>query len=179
MARSRACIICKTCWDLSKAVFIALGSNLGDPVANVLSAFEELERLSQAPVQRSSLWRSSPVDCPPGSPDFINAAAVIEPLTGETPESFLGKLQALEMEAGRQSKLVMNEPRPLDLDIIAFGSEQRSSAKLTIPHSRFHERSFVLKPLAEIAPDAVFPGQTRSIAEMLDALRPDDLLIRL
>ena len=103
----------------------------------------------------------------------------IEPLTEETPETLLAKLQALEKSAGRQPKVVMNEPRPLDLDIIAFGSEQMSSAKLTIPHPRFYERSFVLKPLAEIAPDAVFPGQTRSIAEILDALAPDDSLIRL
>tara|TARA_Y100000588_G_scaffold81543_1_gene85766 strand:+ start:18688 stop:19182 length:495 start_codon:yes stop_codon:yes gene_type:complete len=164
---------------LSKVAYIALGSNLGDPIAHIQFAFKELETLSQTPVRQSSIWRSTPVDCPPGSPDFINAAAAIKPLTEETPETLLGKLQALEINAGRQPKVVMNEPRPLDLDIIAFGAEQRSSAELTIPHPRFHERSFVLKPLAEIAPGVVFPGHIQSIAEMLDALAPNDTLIRL
>lgn len=167
------------CWALSKSAYIALGSNLGDSVANIRSAFEDLEYLSQTPVRRSSLWRSTPTDCPPGSPDFINAAVAIEPLVGETPESLLDKLQALEIGAGRQPKVVMNEPRPLDLDIIAFGMEQHSSPRLTIPHPRLHVRSFVLEPLAEIAPEVIMPCHARSVAEMLATLAPDDALIRL
>ena len=115
--------ICKTFWALSKPAYIAFGSNLGDPVATLQSAFTELQTLSQKPIKQSSLWRSTPVDCPPDSPDFINAAAVLTPLDGETPESLLEKLQALEVQFGRQPKVVMNEPRPLDLDLIAFRDE--------------------------------------------------------
>ena len=106
---------CKTFWALSKPAYIALGSNLGDTAATLQSAFAELQTLSRKPIKQSSLWRSTPVDCPPDSPDFINAAAVLTPLDGETPESLLEKLQALEVQFGRQPKVVMNEPRPLDL----------------------------------------------------------------
>ncbi len=104
-------------------VYIALGSNLGDTAFTIERAFVELQKLSDRPIQQSSLWRSTPVDCPPGSPDFINAVISLEPLEGETPESLLAKLQALEVKFGRSSNEVLNEPRPLDLDIIAFGEE--------------------------------------------------------
>ena len=170
---------CKTFWALSKPAYIALGSNLGDPVATLQSAFAELKTLSRKPIQQSSLWRSTPVDCPPDSPDFINATAALTPLDGETPESLLEKLQALEVQFGRQSKVVMNEPRPLDLDIIAFGDEQRQGAQLTLPHPRFQERRFVLEPLAEIAPEAILPGQTVTVAELLARLETDEKLTRL
>ena len=158
---------------------IAIGSNLGDTVGNVEWALEQIQSLSRTPIQKSSLWRSSPVDCPPGSPDFINAAAAIIPVDAETPESLLAKLQSLEIEAGRQPKVVLNEPRPLDLDLIAFAAEQRSKPELTLPHPRFHLRRFVLAPLAEIAPDAVLPGQTQSIAELLAKLESAETLTRL
>lgn len=170
---------CKTFWALSKPAYIALGSNLGDTAATLQSAFAELQTLSRKPIKQSSLWRSTPVDCPPDSPDFINAAAVLTPLDGETPESLLEKLQALEVQFGRQPKVVMNEPRPLDLDIIAFGGEQRQEAQLTLPHPRFQERRFVLEPLAEIAPEAILPGQSVTVAELLARLRADDTLTRL
>lgn len=170
---------CKTFWALSKPAYIALGSNLGDPVATLQSAFDELKTLSRRPIQQSSLWRSTPVDCPPDSPDFINATAALTPLDGETPESLLEKLQALEVQFGRQTKVVMNEPRPLDLDLIAFRDEQRQGAQLTLPHPRFQERRFVLEPLAEIAPEAILPGQSVTVAELLARLGADDTLTRL
>ena len=151
---------------------VALGSNLGDSRRILEQAFARLQELSATPVACSSLWRSSPVDCPPGSSDFINAVAVIIPLPGETPESLLAKLRALEVEFGRAPKIVLNEPRPLDLDLIAFGSEVRSTAQLILPHPRASERRFVLAPLNEIAPGLVLPGQVRTVAELLDSLTP-------
>ena len=161
---------------MSRVAYIALGSNLGDPIAIVQSAFEQLQSLSQTPVVRSSLWRSTPVDCPEGSPDFINAVAGIIPIEDETPESLLVKLKALEMEAGRRPKVVMNEPRPLDLDLISFGEVQCGSTALTLPHPRFHERRFVLAPLAEIAPEDILPGQTQTVTVLLAALKSDEIL---
>src|SRR5664279_2460666 len=100
---------------------IALGSNLGDPRRNVLQAMERLQGLSERPLLKSSLWQSTPVDCPPDSPIFVNAVLGLMPRAGETPESLLAKLQAMEKEFGRRPKQVLNEPRPLDLDLIAFG----------------------------------------------------------
>ena len=153
--------------------FIALGSNLGDSRQILLAAFEKLQALSDFPLQRSSLWETTPVDCPPGSPAFINAIAGVRPRAGETPESLLEKLQALEKSFGRQPKKVINEARPLDLDLIAFGREMRATSGLNLPHPRAHERRFVLAPLAEIAPELVLPGQRVSISQLLDDLPKD------
>ncbi len=150
---------------------MALGSNLGDPRANLLHAIERLQQFSPEPLRRSSLWQTEPVDCPPGSPPFINAIAGFLPLPEESPESLLQKLHALEKEFGRRAKKQLNEPRPLDLDIIVFGGQTRSTPELTIPHPRAHLREFVLGPLNEIAPDLIFPGQQLPVSELLSQLR--------
>src|ERR1051325_7366163 len=159
--------------------YIALGSNLGDSRALVLAAMDRLETLSAAPLLRSSLWRSTPVNCPPGSPKFVNAVVGLTPLPAETPESLLAKLQSMEKEFGRQSKQVLNEPRPLDLDLIAWCDEVRSTPVLTLPHPRAHLRRFVLQPLAEIAPGFILARQTKSIEELLAALESDEALTKL
>ena len=155
----------------SALVIIALGSNLGDSRKTILDAMAQLQSFSDEPLLKSSLWQTSPVDCPPDSPKFLNAVIAFAPRSDETPESLLAKLQALETEFGRRPKQVLNEPRPLDLDLITFGRETRSSASLTLPHPRAHERRFVLQPLSEIAPDLVLPGQSQTVAELLAGLR--------
>ena len=156
--------------EIQKRVFVALGSNLGDSRKILLDAMARLQEFSATPILKSSLWQTSPVDCPPASPKFLNAAAGLSPLAGETPESLLKKLQALEREFGRQAKKILNEPRPLDLDLIAFGSEIRNLPDLILPHPRAQERRFVLQPLGEIAPDLILPGQTRRVARLLAGL---------
>jgi 2-amino-4-hydroxy-6-hydroxymethyldihydropteridine diphosphokinase len=156
-----------------KLAIVALGSNLGDPRRKVLQAMERLQDLAEGPILKSSLWQSTPVDCPPGSPIFLNAVVGLMPRTGETPESLLLKLQTLEREFGRRPKKVMNEPRPLDLDLIAFGGEIRTTKGLTLPHPRAPMRRFVLEPLNEIAPELVLPGQSQSVAQLLERLPPD------
>ena len=112
------------------------------------------------------------MDCPPGSPPFINAVAIIHPLAKETPETLLTSLKKLEAEFGRTPKTVLNEPRPLDLDLITFGNITRQTAELTLPHPRAHQRRFVLQPLAEIAPELILPGQTQTVVQLLKDL-PD------
>jgi 2-amino-4-hydroxy-6-hydroxymethyldihydropteridine diphosphokinase len=159
--------------------YVALGSNLGDPVRNVRAAIERLAALSAEPLRVSSLWLTTPVDCPAGSPPFVNAVAALTPRPGETPESLLAQLQALEREFGRARSGLRNEPRPLDLDLIAFGRETRASPELTLPHPRAHQRRFVLQPLCEIAPDLVLPGQTRPVAALLAGLQTQEDLRRL
>lgn len=158
--------------------FIALGSNLGDSRRILEQAMVRLRDLSVSPIRRSSLWRSAPVDCPPGSLDFVNAVVALTPGSNETPESLLAKLRDIEVEFGRRPKLVLNEPRPLDLDLIAFGSEVRATDQLTLPHPRAHLRRFVLAPLCELAPTLVLPGQTKSVAELLGSLATGERIER-
>jgi 2-amino-4-hydroxy-6-hydroxymethyldihydropteridine diphosphokinase len=150
--------------------FVALGSNLGDSRAILLRAMERLQTLSEHPILKSSLWETAPVDCPPGSPPFLNAVVGFTPRLQETPETLLALLQRWEREFGRRPKQVLNEPRPLDLDLISFGGEARTSSQLTLPHPRACLRRFVLAPLAEIAPDCVLPGQTKPVAMLLAEL---------
>jgi 2-amino-4-hydroxy-6-hydroxymethyldihydropteridine diphosphokinase len=160
-------------------VFISLGSNLGDSRKIILDAMARLQKISSKPILKSSLWRTSPVDCPPGSPEFINAIVGLAPKRTETPESLLKKLQKLEKEFGRKPGKILNAPRPLDLDIITFGEELRDTKKLTLPHPRAHLRRFVLEPLFEVAPDLILPGQGKSVAQLLAGLFFDEALVKL
>lgn len=162
----------------SELAFIALGSNLGDLRDTVLRTMERLQALSDKPVLKSSLWQTTPVDCPPGSPLFVNAVVGLAPRASETPESLLAKLQTIEKELGRRPKKILNEPRPLDLDLIAWGTEIRSTPALTLPHSRAHLRHFVLAPLDEIAPDFVLPHQTKTVRQLLADLGSAESVIK-
>jgi len=140
---------------------------------------EQLQELSEQPLAKSGLYETTPVDCPPGSPGFLNAAVALIPRASETPESLLKKLQQMEIEFGRRPKKVLNEPRPLDLDLIAFGNEIRATPQLILPHPRAHLRRFVLEPLAEIAPDLLFPGQGMTIRALLGELTSAEVVRRL
>ncbi len=159
-------------------VFVALGSNLGDSPRLIRSAMDQLQALSPEPILRSSLWTSAPVDCPPDSPLFVNAMAELRVAPDFTPELLLLSLQELEREFGRQPKKVLNESRPLDLDLIHWDGQLRQTPLLTLPHPRAHLRRFVLEPLHELAPDLVLPGQTRTIHELLGTLTDQEVMIR-
>lgn len=160
-------------------VFIALGANLGDPVAQIRAALRELSAWSTGPTRASSLWSSTPANCPPGSPKFVNAVLQLIPSPTETPETLLARLQTLERAAGRTPKIVLNEARPLDLDLLAWGEQTRSTPQIILPHPRAHLRRFVLAPLAELAPNFILPGQTRCVGELLALAPPDPGLRRL
>src|SRR5688572_22755372 len=94
---------------------VALGSNVGDSPGILRRAMDRLAEISVKPLIKSSLWQTTPVDCPPGSPPFVNAVIALTPSDGETPESLLARLLDLEKEFGRRPKQVLNEPRRLDL----------------------------------------------------------------
>ena len=164
---------------MTSKAFISLGSNIGDSENIVRRAMERLAQLSAQPLLKSSLWQTTPVDCPPGSPPFVNAVVGMTPRAGETPESLLEKLQKLEKEFGRLQKRIVNEPRRLDLDLICFGGEQRATATLTLPHPRACARRFVLQPLAEIAPALLLPGQSATVADLLVLLATRETLFRI
>lgn len=139
----------------SNRAFIGLGSNLGDPQAQVRSAFEEIAAVQGVLLcKRSSLYLSAPVGCS-AQPDFINAVAEIR--TVLAPLRLLDVLQAIERRHGRVRHF-RNSARTLDLDILSYGDLRCRSEELVLPHPRAHKRAFVLQPLLEIAPDCVMPG---------------------
>lgn len=133
--------------------YIALGSNLGNSEAEISRARDFLQTLACSPVKCSSLWCSEPIDCPPGSPVFVNAVAGLKLPADVSPIRLLDSLQNYEIRAGRPREHGHNLPRIIDLDIIYCRNEQSRSPRLTLPHPRAEERLFVMAPLAEIAPD--------------------------
>ncbi len=156
-------------------VLIGLGSNQGQSTQILVAALRELERFAQpGTFVASSLWRTSPVDCPPGSDPFINAVAGFSPCEELTPEDLLQDLKALERKYGRRDVVVRNAPRELDLDLLVFGAERRNTQTFTLPHPRAVDRLFVLAPAAEIAPGLRWPGLDKSISELLEALETDE-----
>ena len=131
--------------------WVALGANLGDARATVQRALGDLQGLPGTRlVAASSLYRTAPHEAQ--GPDFINAVAAIA--TGLTAPELLDALQALENAAGRERPYV-NAPRTLDLDLLFYGDASIASPRLRVPHPRWHERAFVLVPLAEISPQRV------------------------
>lgn len=138
--------------------FIALGSNLDNPIQQLRSAIEALGSLQDSRLTRiSSLYRSAPMG-PQDQPDFINAVATLS--TSLAPHDLLQALQALEDAQGRQRQQRWG-PRTLDLDILLYDDLQLNSETLTIPHPGLYLRNFVLYPLAEIAPKLIFPDGSR------------------
>ncbi len=135
--------------------FVALGSNLDDPAAQVSHAFGELDALPGTRlIACSSLYRSAPWGYS-DQPDFINAVAEIE--TRLEPRILLEMLLEIEHRRGRIREF-LNAPRTLDLDLLLYDGLIYHEHGLTLPHPRMHERAFVLMPLAEIAPGCVIPG---------------------
>jgi 2-amino-4-hydroxy-6-hydroxymethyldihydropteridine diphosphokinase len=160
-------------------VLIGLGSNRGDSRRFVSEAMARLAEFAAGEVRRSHLWQTSPVDCPPGSADFINSAAAFEARAGLSPEGLLRSLKAIEREYGRQAVPERNAPRELDLDLLLFDDQTRDTADFILPHPRAVNRLFVLAPAAEVLPDAIWPGTSRSISQLLAALRSDEAVVRL
>lgn len=138
--------------------YIAIGSNLGDPVAQAQQAIQQLTQLPKSRlIAASSLYSSTPMG-PQNQPDYINAVVAIQ--TNLTPLQLLDCTQAIEQEQGRVRKDERWGPRTLDLDIVLYGNEVINSERLTIPHYGMKEREFVLYPLAEIAPSLQLPDGT-------------------
>ncbi len=127
-----------------ESVVIALGSNLGDREHNLRRAIDELRKVIGV-VRVSSIYETEPVDAPP--PKFLNM--VVAGYTTLTPEELLEQLHAIEHRLGRV-RSTKNAPRTIDLDLILHGSNVRRSRGLTLPHPRYRDRDFVMRPLAEL-----------------------------
>lgn len=151
-------------------VGIALGSNLGDRLANLQAARDCLLEIA-APGGRFLLaptYQTEPLHCPPGSPLFYNSAVEIE-FEGD-PFELLELTQAIEKKLGRTGAPARNAPRVIDVDLLYFGDAVIDTEALVLPHPRIGERRFVLQPLAEIRPGLVLPEQAASVAELLARL---------
>ncbi len=149
---------------------VALGSNLGDRAGHLREA---VLRLSDPPAVRcvkvSGLLETPPVGCPPGSPHFLNAAAVVE--TSLSARGLLERLLEIEADMGRRRVgEPPNAPRTIDLDLLVYGEEMIDEAGLAVPHPRMGEREFVLRPLAEVAPEMRVPGTGHTVAGLLSRL---------
>lgn len=144
---------------------MGLGANLGDARATLDSAFTALAELPSTCLARSSsLYRSASMGA--AGPDYLNA--VVELRTTLAPAALLGELQRIEAAHGRE-RSYPNAPRTLDLDLLAYDDLQQATPALVLPHPRLHLRAFVLRPLAEIAPDLRLAGLGR-VADLLAAV---------
>jgi 2-amino-4-hydroxy-6-hydroxymethyldihydropteridine diphosphokinase len=148
--------------------YIGLGSNLGLREKNIAAALNALQTTKEIEVVKvSSLYETKAVGGPPDQPDFINAAAQLR--TTFSAERLLAVCQNIEASLGRRRGVPWG-PRTIDLDILLFDDEIRSTPDLTIPHPLMHERRFVLDPLAEIAPALVHPALEETMHNLLAAL---------
>ncbi|MES1988627.1 MAG: 2-amino-4-hydroxy-6-hydroxymethyldihydropteridine diphosphokinase [Pseudomonadota bacterium] len=143
-----------------KQAFVALGSNLADPISQVESAFAALENLPNTRVvKKSSLYKTAPIGYEAAQlnqiPDFINAVAELE--TDLAPLELLDALLQIENQAGRE-RPYLNAPRVLDCDLLLYENVSMESTKLILPHPRMHQRGFVLLPLFEIAAQLSIPN---------------------
>lgn len=139
-------------------VYIGLGANLAQPVAQLQQAIVALQQIADTRlVQVSSLYGSKPMG-PQDQPDYVNAVAAVE--TELSAEQLLDALQHIEQQHGRQRKAERWGPRTLDLDILLYGNDSINTARLTVPHYGLRQREFVLYPLYEIAPQLQLPDGT-------------------
>lgn len=148
--------------------FIGLGSNLGRRKKNIAAALNALQSTREIEViAASGLYETDPVGGPEDQPRFVNSVARIA--TGLSPERLLAVCQHIEDSLGRK-RTIRWGPRTIDLDILSFDDEIRAEPELTLPHPMMHERAFVMRPLAELAPDWIHPVLERTALSILESL---------
>ncbi|MDI9332315.1 MAG: 2-amino-4-hydroxy-6-hydroxymethyldihydropteridine diphosphokinase [Alphaproteobacteria bacterium] len=141
--------------------WVALGANLGQAIEQVRWGIEALARVSGIDqVESSRLYRSAPHQAQ--GPDFINAVVRLQ--TQLSAPQLLDALQALEQQAGRQ-RPYHHAPRTLDLDLLFYGDARLDSPRLTVPHPRWAQRAFVLRPLADVSPERVSSEALRLVSD--------------
>lgn len=150
--------------NTEEVCFIGVGANLANPLAQVTGAIGAISRLAGCRLKAvSQLYKSKPLEYP-GMTDaqradfYVNAVLCID--TELDAEELLDKLQAIEADAGRDRASQHHQwaARPLDLDILAYGQHRLETPRLSVPHPRISERSFVLLPLCDIAPELKLPN---------------------
>jgi len=157
---------------------VALGSNLGDRLANLRTTRKAILQLPGVtpPVLASAIYETEPIDCEPNAGKFLNA--VLEFDYEGNPLELLKRLGELEQARGRLPDRPRNVSRELDIDLLYFGATKFDKKELQLPHPRMHLRMFVLQPLADIRPDLVLPNQTKTIRELLAQLDESGRVVR-
>lgn len=145
--------------------FVSLGSNLGDRAGNLLLAVRGIMEAGLEVVALSPVYETEPVETFP-QPNFLNMVAELRGATLPEPEQLLARLLRVEYALGRTRDVPMG-PRTIDLDLLIYKNEIRTTEFLSLPHPRLHQRRFVLVPLIELAPELVHPTLQMTVKELL------------
>ena len=153
--------------DSNTLAYLGLGTNLGDRESYLAQALKELVGLPTIEIAAvSSIYETAPVGLT-DQPDFLNL--VVSVRTTLSPRELMDALLHIENKMGRV-RTVRWGPRVIDLDLLLFGDVRVEVPGLSVPHPRLRERSFVLIPLAEIAPDLILPGEKTTIKKLVEKL---------
>jgi 2-amino-4-hydroxy-6-hydroxymethyldihydropteridine diphosphokinase len=146
---------------------VALGSNIGDRLENLRAARKAIYDLAnvQPPILSSAVYETEPVGCEPGAGKFLNAVVEFEYETSLA--RLLEQLIQIEEALGRKRNHPQNVSRTIDIDLLYCGGQRINDERLQLPHPRLHLRTFVLRPLADIRPDLILPGQKKNIGDLL------------
>jgi len=152
--------------------YIGIGSNLGDRIQNCTEALQMLQEHGSIDIVKVSGWYESRAEgtdgkVAQGQPSYVNGAAKLT--TDLSPEKLMEALLDTEAKLGRKKTRRKGQPRTVDLDLLLYGDEIRNTERLVLPHPSLGKRLFVLKPLYDIAPQAVDPVGGRTVADMMNA----------
>ena len=155
--------------------YLGIGSNLGDRRANIEKSIELLKSISRISIKKISLSYETPASGgPKNQPKFLNAAAKIQ--TTLTPLDLLVELKNIESSLKRKHSVHWG-PRTIDLDILFYDDLVFLNSSLSIPHPLLHKRVFVLRPLADIAPDLVHPQYKRRVKDLLEGFKNNEAFV--
>ena len=145
--------------------YVSLGSNLGDRTGNLLLAVRGMMEAGLEITRLSAIYETEAVETF-AQPAFLNMVAELRGNTLPAPEQVMARLLRIEYALGRRREVSMG-PRTIDLDLLLYRDELRSTQFLILPHPRLHQRRFVLEPLAELSPRLVHPTLNKTISDLL------------
>lgn len=149
---------------MTPQAYVSLGSNLGDRCANLLLGVRGMLAAGFRLTRLSSIYETEPVE-KTDQPLFLNMVAELDAATLPSPEQMLARMLRIEYALGRRREVPMG-PRTIDLDLLLYKDERRTTDFLMLPHPRLHLRRFVLAPLNELSPHLIHPVLDRSIADL-------------
>src|SRR5439155_22263551 len=154
-----------------------LGSELGDRLENLRAARKAMLDVPNVapPISSAAIYENEPVGCEAGAGKFLNAVVEFE-YQGH-PATLLEQLIGIEEPLGRKRNHPKNVSRTIDIDLLYCADRQSDNGRLQLPHPRVHLRTFVLRPLADIRPDLILPGQKKTVAELLQDLNESGDLV--